>query len=104
MLYRVIHDETNHDIGDILGISYRTINKYLEDLFKKRRWKRGRPRRRSRCGGCSSLRRPVIGGRVERQLFGQSRPSCHPCLTSASWLRIQPVDATRWLNRSAGVS
>ncbi len=35
MLYRVIHGKTNRDIGDILGISHRTINKHLEHLFEK---------------------------------------------------------------------
>jgi DNA-binding CsgD family transcriptional regulator len=31
----VIHGKTNRDIGDILGISHRTINKHLENLFAK---------------------------------------------------------------------
>lgn len=35
VLYWVIHGKTNRDIGDILGISHRTINKHLENLFEK---------------------------------------------------------------------
>jgi len=35
VLYWVIYGKTNRDIGDILGISHRTINKHLENLFEK---------------------------------------------------------------------
>jgi CheY-like chemotaxis protein/DNA-binding CsgD family transcriptional regulator len=35
VLYWVIHGKTNRDIGDILGISHRTINKHTENLFEK---------------------------------------------------------------------
>ena len=35
VLYWLIHGKTNRDIGDILGISHRTINKHLENLFEK---------------------------------------------------------------------
>lgn len=35
VLYWVSHGKTNRDIGDILGISHRTINKHLENLFEK---------------------------------------------------------------------
>ena len=35
VLYWLIYGKTNRDIGDILGISHRTINKHLENLFEK---------------------------------------------------------------------
>jgi len=35
VLYWVIHGKTNRDIGDILGISHRTINKHMDNLFDK---------------------------------------------------------------------
>ena len=35
VLYWVIHGKTNRDIGDILGISHRTINKHMDNLFEK---------------------------------------------------------------------
>lgn len=35
VLYWVIYGKTNRDIGDILGISHRTINKHMENLFEK---------------------------------------------------------------------
>jgi CheY-like chemotaxis protein/DNA-binding CsgD family transcriptional regulator len=35
VLYWVIRGKTNRDIGDILGISHRTINKHMEHLFEK---------------------------------------------------------------------
>jgi CheY-like chemotaxis protein/DNA-binding CsgD family transcriptional regulator len=35
VLYWVIYGKTNRDMGDILGISHRTINKHLENLFEK---------------------------------------------------------------------
>lgn len=35
VLYWVIYGKTNRDIGDILGISHRTINKHMENLFDK---------------------------------------------------------------------
>lgn len=35
VLYWVLHGKTNRDIGDILGISHRTINKHTENLFAK---------------------------------------------------------------------
>ncbi|MDO9271537.1 MAG: response regulator transcription factor [Rugosibacter sp.] len=35
VLYWVIYGKTNRDIGDILGISHRTINKHTENLFEK---------------------------------------------------------------------
>ncbi len=35
VLYWVIAGKTNRDIGDILGISHRTINKHMENLFDK---------------------------------------------------------------------
>jgi DNA-binding response OmpR family regulator/DNA-binding CsgD family transcriptional regulator len=35
VLYWVVCGKTNRDIGDILGISHRTINKHMEHLFEK---------------------------------------------------------------------
>lgn len=35
VLYWVIYGKTNRDIGDILGVSHRTINKHMENLFEK---------------------------------------------------------------------
>jgi DNA-binding response OmpR family regulator/DNA-binding CsgD family transcriptional regulator len=35
VLYWLIYGKTNRDIGDILGISHRTINKHTENLFEK---------------------------------------------------------------------
>jgi len=35
VLYWVIYGKTNRDMGDILGISHRTINKHMEYLFEK---------------------------------------------------------------------
>ena len=35
MLHWVIKGKTNRDIGDILGMSPRTVNKHLEHVFEK---------------------------------------------------------------------
>ena len=35
VLYWVVQGKTNHDIGDILGSSPRTVNKHLEHVFEK---------------------------------------------------------------------
>lgn len=35
VLYWVMRGKTNRDIGDILGVSHRTINKHMEHLFEK---------------------------------------------------------------------
>jgi len=35
VLYWLIYGKTNRDIGDILGVSHRTINKHTENLFEK---------------------------------------------------------------------
>ena len=36
--------------------------------------------------------------------IGTSESFMHHIAKDRSWLRFQPVDATHWLNRSAGVS
>ena len=48
---------------------------------------------------------------VENRVFQHNRPiaavhisAIYPIRIAANWLRPQPVDATHWLNRSAGVS
>ncbi|MDW8324139.1 MAG: response regulator transcription factor [Burkholderiales bacterium] len=35
VLYWVMRGKTNRDIGDILGVSHRTVNKHMEHLFAK---------------------------------------------------------------------
>jgi len=35
VLYWVIYGKTNRDMGDILGISHRTIDRHMENLFEK---------------------------------------------------------------------
>jgi DNA-binding CsgD family transcriptional regulator len=35
VLYWLSHGKANRDIADILGISYRTVDKHLEHLFTK---------------------------------------------------------------------
>lgn len=35
VLYWVMRGKTNRDIGDILGVSHRTVNKHMEHLFEK---------------------------------------------------------------------